>query len=195
LTFLVIIPYQLMCLSQPQFVFTDCDYTVIPTFTGCIIMFVMFACAWNGYPIICVATIPSVNPEISPIHKVCLRLCWIDGLTYIFPLKPPSYVAYPTSNGQKKLAMENPPLYRWLYSYSYLCTYIIYSLYIYILYICKSYIFPLKVCIVHGHVSHAVEFPPSRRHAGVGPGKGQGLLLENHSSWPFREMGPHYRTL
>lgn len=39
------IPYQFMSLSQPQFVFTVCDYTVIPTFTGCIIMFVMFACA------------------------------------------------------------------------------------------------------------------------------------------------------
>ena len=51
---------------------------------------------------------------------------------------------------------------------------------------CKSYVFPLKICIVHGHVGHAVEFPPSRRHAGVGPGKGQGLLLENQSSWPFK---------
>ena len=34
----------------------------------------------HSYPTICVATIPSINPEISPNHKVCLRSCWIDFL-------------------------------------------------------------------------------------------------------------------
>ena len=42
------------------------------------------------------------------------------------------------------------------------------------------YIIPFKIYIFHGHVSQAVKFPPSRRHAGVGPRKGQAYY------WPYQ---------